>query len=151
MRREVTVELSSQGFWKTGIRSDVCQVTPLNCMHAHTAPIPWIKHTNVHIVSQHNALVLLKVKRFKTSFNALQRDKYKQSFITKIYIFFLTRQNRILNKDYFNYRLFFCFNAIVKRKKPIFLKFKKQKIPKFKKLKAQSVEHFRSRMKESTL
>ncbi|XP_015264281.1 PREDICTED: ribonuclease 3 [Gekko japonicus] len=25
MRREVTVELSSQGFWKTGIRSDVCQ------------------------------------------------------------------------------------------------------------------------------
>lgn len=26
MRREVTVELSSQGFWKTGIRSDVCQV-----------------------------------------------------------------------------------------------------------------------------
>lgn len=28
MRREVTVELSSQGFWKTGIRSDVCQVTP---------------------------------------------------------------------------------------------------------------------------
>lgn len=27
MRREVTVELSSQGFWKTGIRSDVCQVT----------------------------------------------------------------------------------------------------------------------------
>lgn len=34
MRREVTVELSSQGFWKTGIRSDVCQVTPINCMHA---------------------------------------------------------------------------------------------------------------------
>lgn len=30
MRREVTVELSSQGFWKTGIRSDVCQVTPVN-------------------------------------------------------------------------------------------------------------------------
>lgn len=30
MRREVTVELSSQGFWKTGIRSDVCQVTPAN-------------------------------------------------------------------------------------------------------------------------
>lgn len=28
MRREVTVELSSQGFWKTGIRSDVCQVAP---------------------------------------------------------------------------------------------------------------------------
>lgn len=27
MRREVTVELSSQGFWKTGIRSDVCQVS----------------------------------------------------------------------------------------------------------------------------
>ncbi|MEE6511293.1 hypothetical protein FKM82_017775 [Ascaphus truei] len=27
MRREVTVELSSQGFWKSGIRSDVCQVT----------------------------------------------------------------------------------------------------------------------------
>ncbi|CAL8237022.1 unnamed protein product [Boreogadus saida] len=26
MRREVTVELSSQGFWKTGVRSDVCQV-----------------------------------------------------------------------------------------------------------------------------
>ncbi|KAL0628646.1 Ribonuclease 3 [Plecturocebus cupreus] len=26
MRREVTVELSSQGFWKTGIRSDVCQL-----------------------------------------------------------------------------------------------------------------------------
>uniref|UniRef100_A0A673KKU3 Ribonuclease 3 n=1 Tax=Sinocyclocheilus rhinocerous TaxID=307959 RepID=A0A673KKU3_9TELE len=25
MRREVTVELSSQGFWKSGIRSDVCQ------------------------------------------------------------------------------------------------------------------------------
>uniref|UniRef100_A0AAZ3RVP8 Ribonuclease 3 n=1 Tax=Oncorhynchus tshawytscha TaxID=74940 RepID=A0AAZ3RVP8_ONCTS len=25
MRREVTVELSSQGFWKTGIRSDLCQ------------------------------------------------------------------------------------------------------------------------------
>uniref|UniRef100_A0A4W3IZX3 Ribonuclease 3 n=1 Tax=Callorhinchus milii TaxID=7868 RepID=A0A4W3IZX3_CALMI len=25
MRREVTVELSSQGFWKTGVRSDVCQ------------------------------------------------------------------------------------------------------------------------------
>ncbi|XP_078275566.1 ribonuclease 3 isoform X1 [Rhinoraja longicauda] len=25
MRREVTVELSSQGFWKTGLRSDVCQ------------------------------------------------------------------------------------------------------------------------------
>lgn len=110
MRREVTVELSSQGFWKTGIRSDVCQVTPLNCMHAHTAPIPWNKHTNVHIVSQHNALVLLKVKRFKTSFNALQRDKYKQSFKTKIYIYiFLTRHNRILNKDYFNYRLFFFF------------------------------------------
>lgn len=32
MRREVTVELSSQGFWKTGIRSDVCQVTPVNCV-----------------------------------------------------------------------------------------------------------------------
>lgn len=30
MRREVTVELSSQGFWKSGIRSDVCQVTPAN-------------------------------------------------------------------------------------------------------------------------
>ena len=29
MRREVTVELSSQGFWKTGIRSDVCQVMML--------------------------------------------------------------------------------------------------------------------------
>ncbi|XP_055033114.1 ribonuclease 3 [Misgurnus anguillicaudatus] len=25
MRREVTVELSSQGFWRTGIRSDICQ------------------------------------------------------------------------------------------------------------------------------
>ncbi|XP_051872662.1 ribonuclease 3 isoform X2 [Pristis pectinata] len=25
MRREVTVELSSQGFWRTGLRSDVCQ------------------------------------------------------------------------------------------------------------------------------
>lgn len=150
MRREVTVELSSQGFWKTGIRSDVCQVTPLNCMHAHTAPIPWIEQTNVHIVSQHNTLVLLKVKRFKTSFNALQRDKYKQSFKTKIYIF-LTRLNRILNKDYFNLFStdFFFFNSIVKRKKPIYLKFKK--IPKFKKLKAQSVEHFHSRMKESTL
>lgn len=42
MRREVTVELSSQGFWKTGIRSDVCQVTPVNAdtctcaaVHAH--------------------------------------------------------------------------------------------------------------------
>lgn len=34
MRREVTVELSSQGFWKTGIRSDVCQVTP----RSHTQP-----------------------------------------------------------------------------------------------------------------
>lgn len=101
---------------------------------------------------KHNTLVLLKVKRFKTSFNALQRDKYKQSFKTKIYIYiFLTRLNRILNKDYFNYRLFFFFflNSIVKRKKPIYLKFKK--IPKFKKLKAQSVEHFHSRMKESTL
>ena len=36
MRREVTVELSSQGFWKTGIRSDVCQVTPVSCVHART-------------------------------------------------------------------------------------------------------------------
>lgn len=35
MRREVTVELSSQGFWKTGIRSDVCQVPPVSWMHAH--------------------------------------------------------------------------------------------------------------------
>lgn len=36
MRREVTVELSSQGFWKTGIRSDVCQVTPANhCIDVH--------------------------------------------------------------------------------------------------------------------
>lgn len=25
MRREVTVELSSQGFWRTGVRSDICQ------------------------------------------------------------------------------------------------------------------------------
>uniref|UniRef100_A0A8C4Q3C2 Ribonuclease 3 n=1 Tax=Eptatretus burgeri TaxID=7764 RepID=A0A8C4Q3C2_EPTBU len=25
MRREVTVELSSQGFWRTGLRSDICQ------------------------------------------------------------------------------------------------------------------------------
>uniref|UniRef100_A0A8C8JJ99 Ribonuclease 3 n=1 Tax=Oncorhynchus tshawytscha TaxID=74940 RepID=A0A8C8JJ99_ONCTS len=32
MRREVTVELSSQGFWKTGIRSDLCQ------MVTHTVP-----------------------------------------------------------------------------------------------------------------
>ncbi len=32
MRREVTVELSSQGFWKSGIRSDVCQVH----VHKHT-------------------------------------------------------------------------------------------------------------------
>lgn len=104
-----------------------------------------------YITMKHNTLVLLKVKRFKTSFNALQRDKYKQSFKTKIYIYiFLTRLNRILNKDYFNYRLFFFFfNSIVKRKNPIYLKFKK--IPKFKKLKAQSVEHFHSRMKESTL
>lgn len=38
MRREVTVELSSQGFWKTGIRSDVCQVTPVNsvCVCVYT-------------------------------------------------------------------------------------------------------------------
>lgn len=36
MRREVTVELSSQGFWKTGIRSDVCQVTLINCTHSQT-------------------------------------------------------------------------------------------------------------------
>lgn len=68
---------------------------------------------------KHNTLVLLKVKRFKTSFNALQRDKYKQSFKTKIYIYiFLTRLNRILNKDYFNYRLFFfIFKFYSKEKK----------------------------------
>lgn len=36
MRREVTVELSSQGFWKTGIRSDVCQVTLVNSINAQT-------------------------------------------------------------------------------------------------------------------
>lgn len=46
MRREVTVELSSQGFWKTGIRSDVCQVTPVNCVcvcvHLQTLTRPYI-------------------------------------------------------------------------------------------------------------
>lgn len=41
MRREVTVELSSQGFWKTGIRSDVCQVTPSTPTRARV-------HTNAH-------------------------------------------------------------------------------------------------------
>lgn len=39
MRREVTVELSSQGFWKTGIRSDVCQVTPANRGGRETAAL----------------------------------------------------------------------------------------------------------------
>uniref|UniRef100_A0A8C7PSD5 Ribonuclease 3 n=1 Tax=Oncorhynchus mykiss TaxID=8022 RepID=A0A8C7PSD5_ONCMY len=40
MRREVTVELSSQGFWKTGIRSDLCQVGRRDALlpHTHTAP-----------------------------------------------------------------------------------------------------------------
>ncbi|KAH1177281.1 hypothetical protein KIL84_010983 [Mauremys mutica] len=33
MRREVTVELSSQGFWKTGIRSDVCQLAMTHPSH----------------------------------------------------------------------------------------------------------------------
>uniref|UniRef100_A0A8C7IPR4 Ribonuclease 3 n=1 Tax=Oncorhynchus kisutch TaxID=8019 RepID=A0A8C7IPR4_ONCKI len=38
MRREVTVELSSQGFWKTGIRSDLCQVGRRDALlpHKHT-------------------------------------------------------------------------------------------------------------------
>ena len=49
MRREVTVELSSQGFWKTGIRSDVCQVTPVSCARAQTSlhvggARPWSGH-----------------------------------------------------------------------------------------------------------
>lgn len=30
------MELSSQGFWKTGIRSDVCQVTAINRAHPQT-------------------------------------------------------------------------------------------------------------------
>lgn len=46
MRREVTVELSSQGFWKTGIRSDVCQVTSVKCIHTHTLKNTWMQIYN---------------------------------------------------------------------------------------------------------
>ncbi|KAM4704816.1 ribonuclease 3 [Rhinophrynus dorsalis] len=46
MRREVTVELSSQGFWKTGIRSDVCQ-------HAMMLPVL------THHIRYHKCLMYL--------------------------------------------------------------------------------------------
>ncbi|KAJ7338450.1 hypothetical protein JRQ81_012304 [Phrynocephalus forsythii] len=46
MRREVTVELSSQGFWKTGIRSDVCQ-------HAMMLPVL------THHIRYHQCLIHL--------------------------------------------------------------------------------------------
>lgn len=51
MRREVTVELSSQGFWKTGIRSDVCQVTHMHKRrHVHAAAAPHLKNeTYTHV------------------------------------------------------------------------------------------------------
>lgn len=55
----------------------------------------------------------------ETSINSLLKQRF-------IYIF-LTRQNRILNKDYFNYRLFFYY-SIVKRKKPFSLNSKKPQI-----------------------
>lgn len=42
MRREVTVELSSQGFWKTGIRSDVCQVHTYTNTHS-LQNLGWLK------------------------------------------------------------------------------------------------------------
>ncbi|XP_041670054.1 ribonuclease 3 isoform X2 [Cheilinus undulatus] len=45
MRREVTVELSSQGFWKTGIRSDVCQ-------HAMMLPV-LTHHIRYHMCLKH--------------------------------------------------------------------------------------------------
>ncbi|XP_075069035.1 ribonuclease 3 isoform X1 [Mixophyes fleayi] len=48
MRREVTVELSSQGFWKTGIRSDVCQ-------HAMMLPVL------THHIRYHKCLMHLDV------------------------------------------------------------------------------------------
>ncbi|XP_030072619.1 ribonuclease 3 [Microcaecilia unicolor] len=48
MRREVTVELSSQGFWKTGIRSDVCQ-------HAMMLPVL------THHIRYHQCLMHLDI------------------------------------------------------------------------------------------
>ncbi|KAM8966792.1 ribonuclease 3 [Pelodytes ibericus] len=55
MRREVTVELSSQGFWKTGIRSDVCQ-------HAMMLPV-LTHHIRYHKCLMHlDKLIAYKFK-----------------------------------------------------------------------------------------
>lgn len=62
MRREVTVELSSQGFWKTGIRSDVCQVTAVNKhRHVHTCCSTCSRVEHVH--AKHTQIYLQKRTR----------------------------------------------------------------------------------------
>lgn len=49
MRREVTVELSSQGFWKTGIRSDVCQVHIYTNTHSlqNLGLLKWVRDVEI--------------------------------------------------------------------------------------------------------